>query len=258
MKQAENMSMKRCLIIACSKAKLKDEVLLPAINRYDGPLFRVLRKYLLSENGNDTNLSIFILSARYGLISATEKIPYYDATLSSKKINELRPQVLQSLEKKYSENFFEEIFLALGKKYQTLIEGFAENTYGKPRIFYSVGGNGLKGTHLKRWLYMDNKVKISEPKVIKSRSNNIRGKATLCGREFQFTYEEILEIANNSLQKGVGNSKNFRGWYVEIGNLKVGPKWLVSQLTSIPLSKFTSGEARRVLRQFGIKTIPHN
>jgi hypothetical protein len=34
------------LILACSRRKRPDEGLLPAIERYDGPAFRVLRHFL--------------------------------------------------------------------------------------------------------------------------------------------------------------------------------------------------------------------
>jgi hypothetical protein len=34
------------LILACSRRKRPDEGLLPAIERYDGPAFRVLRRFL--------------------------------------------------------------------------------------------------------------------------------------------------------------------------------------------------------------------
>jgi hypothetical protein len=36
----------RMLILACSRRKRPDEGLLPAIERYDGPAFRVLRRFL--------------------------------------------------------------------------------------------------------------------------------------------------------------------------------------------------------------------
>jgi hypothetical protein len=36
----------RMLILACSQRKLLDEGLLPAVERYDDPAFRVLRRFL--------------------------------------------------------------------------------------------------------------------------------------------------------------------------------------------------------------------
>ena len=38
----------RLLILSCSQRKRPDRVLLPALERYDGPVFRMLRKFLRS------------------------------------------------------------------------------------------------------------------------------------------------------------------------------------------------------------------
>jgi hypothetical protein len=37
---------RRMLILACSRRKRPDEGLLPAIERYDGPAFRMVRRFL--------------------------------------------------------------------------------------------------------------------------------------------------------------------------------------------------------------------
>jgi hypothetical protein len=72
--------MHRLLIIACSERKNSAVGLLPAIDRYDGPAFRVLRKYLREHA--ERAPSILILSAKYGLIPAGQEIPMYERRLS--------------------------------------------------------------------------------------------------------------------------------------------------------------------------------
>ncbi len=63
----------RLLILGCSKAKTKHDELVPAIQRYDGPPFRVLRRYLRLRY--DPVLRVYILSAEYGIIPADALIP---------------------------------------------------------------------------------------------------------------------------------------------------------------------------------------
>lgn len=66
----------RLLLISCSKRKRADYKLMPAIDRYDGPAFYVLRRYL--REIDDRHLSVYILSAEFGIINVQKLIPYYD------------------------------------------------------------------------------------------------------------------------------------------------------------------------------------
>lgn len=88
----------RLLILGCSKAKTTDEGLIPALNRYDGTAFRVLRRYL-RQDPDDPPL-VYILSAEFGLIPADQPIPYYDRRMSSIRAIELQPQVASTLERR--------------------------------------------------------------------------------------------------------------------------------------------------------------
>lgn len=66
--------MRPVLIVACSQRKTNRPG--PAIQVYDGQLFRILRKYR-------PDVDLFVLSAKYGLIEATQEIEPYDQRLSS-------------------------------------------------------------------------------------------------------------------------------------------------------------------------------
>ena len=55
------------LILACSRRKRLDEGLLPAIDRYDGSAFRVLRRFLRERPAGAPD--VLILSAKHGLIA---------------------------------------------------------------------------------------------------------------------------------------------------------------------------------------------
>ena len=245
---------KKCLIINCSKTKIKGENTLPAIKRYDGPLFRVLRKYILDESQDVSELSIYILSAKYGFISANEEIYDYDCFLTSSDANKIRENVLSSFKKACQKNEFKEIFFALSKNYRMLVDGFNDDNCSKARLLFATGGNGHKSSQLKQWLYNDYSTNNKKTKVLKKQLKHF-GKTTLCGQKISLNGKQILEIAEKSLQKKCGNPYNYKDWYVQIGEKKVGPKWLVSQLSNLPVGKFTSGEARRVLAQLGVEVI---
>ena len=61
----------RLLILSCSQRKRPNRVLLPALERYDGPVFRMLRKFLRSCPARESHLEIYILSAQFGLLHRT-------------------------------------------------------------------------------------------------------------------------------------------------------------------------------------------
>ena len=254
MDKESKLRKKKCLIINCSKTKIKGENTLPAIKRYDGPLFRVLRKYVLDESQDISELSIYILSAKYGFISANEEIYDYDCFLTSSDANKIRENVLSSFKKACQKNEFKEIFFALSKNYRMLVDGFNYDNCSKARLIFAKGGNGYKSSQLKQWLYDDYKTNEEKLKALKNQSKSI-GNATLCGKKIVLSSEQIVEIAEKSLQEKFGNPYNFKDWYVQIGENKVGPKWLVSQLSNVPVGKFTSKEARRVLTQLGVEVI---
>lgn len=86
----------RLLILGCSAIKLDTPGLLPAIERYDGPPYRVLRSFLRTSVW-PKRLSIAVLSARYGLIGGLTPIEYYDQRMDRRRAAELRGQVTDTL-----------------------------------------------------------------------------------------------------------------------------------------------------------------
>lgn len=69
----------RLLILACSATKRTREGWIPAIDRYDGPLWRTLRT--IGPDRADTKVAV--LSARYGFIDSRSPIENYDTRLST-------------------------------------------------------------------------------------------------------------------------------------------------------------------------------
>ena len=72
------------LIISCSQRKRQDiDGSCLAIDVYDGPVYRTLRK-MLRERGKDLkNLDILIISAKYGLLRHFDTIDPYDQQMTT-------------------------------------------------------------------------------------------------------------------------------------------------------------------------------
>lgn len=67
------------------------------------------------------------------------------------------------------------------------------------------------------------------------------------------TSEKVIEFAVQALKKAQDDPARYQSWYVQVNGHRVAPKWLVSQLTGLPVSNFHSDEARRVLQQLGVE-----
>jgi hypothetical protein len=65
------------IALACSGTKRHDEGSLPAIQRYDGPLWRTFRAHRPARR-----LNIWVLSARFGFLPASTLIPDYDQEMT--------------------------------------------------------------------------------------------------------------------------------------------------------------------------------
>jgi len=136
---------KYLLILACSDEKKKDPELLPAIERYDGYFFKIIKK-MMRRGEFPSSVDILILSAEYGLIEPSTPIRYYDRRMNKKRALELRPKVMEKL-KEIVKNY-DEIFVCLGKDYLECIKGI-ENF---ANVKYADGKIGEKGKLLKEWL----------------------------------------------------------------------------------------------------------
>lgn len=138
------------LIVACSQRKRSDPGLLPAIERYDGVSFRVLRK-ARREGYWPENLDVLILSAKYGLIEAATPTAYYEQRMTSKRAIALNARILEELRSLIGQRDYTEVYIDLGGDYLPAIRGCAEAFSGL-RVTYAEGriGERLKG--LRDWL----------------------------------------------------------------------------------------------------------
>ncbi|MFV9506905.1 MAG: DUF6884 domain-containing protein [Oscillochloridaceae bacterium umkhey_bin13] len=143
----------RLLIIACTATKRHEVRLLPAIERYCGPSFRVLRRWLSDHSEATTRLDVSILSAEFGLIPAIQPIPDYDRHMTAARAVELRAQVRATLEHLLALRSYTSIYLSAGQIYRQTLGDLSTIT-GLRNLSTAPDGAGI-GTQLgalKRWL----------------------------------------------------------------------------------------------------------
>jgi hypothetical protein len=142
--------MERLLILACSQRKSPVRAPLPAINRYDGPAFRVLRKFLVE--APDCAPRVLVLSAKFGLIESATPIPNYDSRMSSAIAEGLRPAVLKDLQRVLMARRWTAVAVCVGKGYRRALIGFEQFLSEGTSIEILGGGLGPRLTSLYHWL----------------------------------------------------------------------------------------------------------
>lgn len=240
------MSESRLLVLACSHRKRFDDEPMPAIDRYDGPAFRLLRRFLVQNSVPPP--VVRILSAEHGLIPADYPLSYYDRRMIQERAKTLQPQVIAGLKTTLSKKTYTNLLIWLGQDYLEAIYGYEAIIPDTLRVQIATGGIGRKLSILYDWLYGD--------------SSNLRnGKGAYSPRsavyfrgvEVNLTAEQILDIARRAIATKDRRATHCQSWYVQVDDQRVAPKWLVSQITGLSVSSFVTNEARRVLTQLGVE-----
>lgn len=141
-----NRSAGHLLILGCSDRKSAARGKLPALDLYDGVNFRVLRAFL-NERGWPPGLCIKILSAKYGLIEATDLIETYDQRLDVASAQHMNRAILKALARFGKPS---SVFVNLGHDYLPAVHGIDSLFPGS--VAYAEGGIGLKMARMKKWL----------------------------------------------------------------------------------------------------------
>ena len=146
------MNCQRLLILSCSQRKNTSQELLPAIERYNGPLFFVLRRFLRECPHEAKQLDVYILSAAYGLIPADFQTDYYDQKMDLSRVVELQPQIDKTFSDILRKNYASICFV-LGSVYLKAFEGLQHLIPPLTESIVAYGPIGKKQTHLKKWLW---------------------------------------------------------------------------------------------------------
>ena len=142
----------RLLILSCSQRKSASPEPLPAIERYNGPFYFVLRRFLRECPRQASLLDVHILSAAYGLIPADYPTPWYDRKMDMTRAVELQPQVNATFSDIRHDNYAS-ICFAMGKTYLKAFENALDLVPSDIESFATHGRIGEQQAQLKDWLW---------------------------------------------------------------------------------------------------------
>jgi uncharacterized protein DUF6884 len=246
------VAMSRLLLLACSERKRLNPGQLPAIERYDGPAYRVLRRYVQSAPLEIPD--VYILSAQYGLIPGDQPISAYDRLMTPERAQELLASTASRLQQLEPGKRYRYIFIHAGAVYRDILSSPVLDALSCEQIRTATGSQGVQLAHLRSWLY-DNG---TEPLKSGTTADTVALESAtplhfkLRGCDNQITVSEVIAVARQALENEMINGLRATAWYVLVDGRRIPPKWLVSQLTGMPVGEFHSIEARRVLTQLGL------
>jgi hypothetical protein len=136
------------LVISCSERKLRrPRRPIPAIERYDGVFYRLLRK-ARREGILNADITIVILSARFGMLTTDSPIPYYDQSMNTDRLRVLQPSIRRGLKRLLLKKKFDQVYVNLGRSYAPAVEPLSEIR----NAVWASGGIGQRAQLMKRWL----------------------------------------------------------------------------------------------------------
>jgi cytoplasmic iron level regulating protein YaaA (DUF328/UPF0246 family) len=136
--------------MSCSKRKRLEPGLMPALDRYDGVHFRVVRKSLRELHLGA--LDVLILSARFGLLEATSPIPCYEEPMTTGRARQLRSSVGHRIDQQLRERAYGRIFVNLGREYLSAVASSEELPRVGEAAVFAAGRIGERMAQLKSWL----------------------------------------------------------------------------------------------------------
>jgi len=222
-----------------------------ALERYDGPLWQVLRSAQRDQPLLVSNIDVYVLSAAFGLIPASQPIPWYDQTMAPERAEEIRPVALATFAQLMQAEY-DEVCLGLSHRYLRALQGWEGFVPTSVQVTVTDGPMGVKLGQLRSWLLGE----VWGPPTVQPNRlvapEQPRGSAQLGGIVVNLSRDEVLDRARQALAAGDAGARRYRDWYVLVDKQPVAPKWLVSLISGQPTSAFDASAARRVLLALGI------
>lgn len=137
---AASRDARKLLILGCSDLKRHSDGPLPALDRYDGPAYRVLRKFL-RERLWPSDLSIAVLSAKHGLFGIFKNIEDYNKRMDSDTARLQAPACTRVLESWAQHH--KSIHISLGQQYLPALQPAIDQLEIEPTLFHGAIGHKL-------------------------------------------------------------------------------------------------------------------
>ena len=146
---------RRLLILGPSFRRDKSDGVLPAVERYDGLFFRIVRKYLSIVRDVD----VLVMRDDLVLVDSRAPLPYSppegekwgSRSLSEDIIKKAGERNIVVFSEKLMKGRYLEIFVAMGKRYAKALPDLSQFDV---KVIFPVGGGGQgpKARALKEWL----------------------------------------------------------------------------------------------------------
>ncbi len=243
---------RRLLILTCSARKRDDADLLPAQERYDGPLWQVLRSVIREQPLFVGDVDVYVLSAAYGLIPATDMIPTYEQTMTDERAQELHDATIQKFRSLLERGDYDRCCLGLSQLYLRALDGWEFVTPVGTLVTVAGGPMGEKLSQVKRWLLGAASPPKAPPPARIAAPEQPAGRTTVAGVLIERSREDVLTVARAGLAATEAGIQGYRDWYVLVDGQRVAPKWLISKLTGRSTADFSAADARRGLLALGI------
>lgn len=150
--RGEKSVLARLIILSASYRRAENPEPIPALERYRGVYFRVVKKYL--REGLLKNTDILIVSDKFGILSSNDRVPYhkpFKGQLGKEEVSSTNEKNLTKLAEIFERNHYSEIFVVCGQEFRKLINGF-ENLTDTKITFCKGSTLGSKAQDLRRWI----------------------------------------------------------------------------------------------------------
>jgi hypothetical protein len=122
-----------------------------AVELYDGPSFRVLRRYFAEPNG-ETACDLLVLSAKYGFVTMGERIRPYEMRMSKEWARARSATHLLQLRAFLRGKSYKDVFVNLGKDYLAGVPNLGRELPGNSKVTFARGRIGQRLRQMKKWL----------------------------------------------------------------------------------------------------------
>ena len=145
--------MMRLMLISCSSTKCNEVGLLPAIDRYQGTTYKVINK-AKREGYWLKNIHVYIVSAKYGLISGNTLIELYNRKMTKYRALELQFEVSNALDTLLRNGQYDNVFINMGAIYmQSISSSYEIERVRQAGVLQeAVGGIGQRQKQTKEWI----------------------------------------------------------------------------------------------------------